>query len=154
MYEPRVDSAIPAAACGEPTPLLTNSLRLFCATGRYRSRIAVEIVTSFHSSALARTDVGAVMSDYVALQRARVFRRLLVRRFGCLALVAAAAGPGFHWLSTFASWFSVGVSVATPATAWVVELRRERRLARRLRHVPGVRSEVVLHDAPEPARKS
>ena len=94
-------------------------------------------VTSFHSSAVARPQVRAIMAEYLALERARVLRRLLSWRFGLLAAVAAVLGFGFHRLSLFASWLSVGVCILIPLWAWVIELRCDRRLAQRLGQTPG-----------------
>ena len=42
-------------------------------------------VTSFHSSAVTPIRSMAVMSEYLALERARIYRRLFVTRFGLLA---------------------------------------------------------------------
>lgn len=111
-------------------------------------------VTSFHASDVQPDQLSGIMADYLALERARIFRRLLVKRFGVLA--AVFAGVSVHWLSAFASWFSVGLCVAAPVWAWMVELGCERRLARRLDEVPGQAVRVV-ESAPDErplARKS
>jgi len=97
----------------------------------------VQHVTSFHSSAVQPDEINAIMGDYLALERARVYRRLFVTRFGLLALVVAILGAGLHWLSPFASWSSAGVCLVVPAWAWVAELQCDRRLARRLEDGPG-----------------
>ena len=75
------------------------------------------------------------MKEYLALERARVYRRLFVTRFGLLAPWVAILGPGLHWLSPFAAWFSAGMCLVIPAWAWVAELRCDWRLARRLKSV-------------------
>ena len=105
-------------------------------------------VTSFHASDVQPDQLSGIMADYLALERARIFRRLLVKRFGMLA--AILAGVSFHWLSAFASWFSVGLCVAAPVWAWIVELGCERRLARRLDKVPG--QAVMWSSQPRPTR--
>jgi hypothetical protein len=101
-------------------------------------------VTSFHAAAVRPEDVSGIMADYLALEEARIFRRLLVVRFGILAFIAVIAGAVLHWLSPFASWFSVGVFLVPPACAWIIELRRDRRLARRLYELPEGAARVVL----------
>ena len=75
------------------------------------------------------------MAAYLVLEHARIFRRLLVKRVGVLAVIVG--GVSVLWLSVFAFWFSLGLCAAAPAWAWTVELRCERRLARRLDGVPG-----------------
>src|SRR5262245_24884199 len=94
-------------------------------------------VTSFHASAVQPDQLSAIMADYLALERARVFRRLLVARCGFIALLIAAAGFGLGWLPPFAVGFSAGAFLTLPVCVWVVELWRERRLAHRLNKVPG-----------------
>lgn len=98
-------------------------------------------VTSFHASAVQPEQLGGIMADYLALERARIFRRLLVKRFGVLA--AMVAGVSFFWLSALACWFGVGLCAVAPGWAWIVELGCERRLARRLDEVPGQAVHVV-----------
>ena len=104
-------------------------------------------VTSFHASDVQPDQLSGIMADYLALERARIFRRLLMKRFGVLAVVFA--GVGFHALSAFASWFSVGLCVAVPVWAWVVELGCERQLTRRLAKVPGQAVQLVQSAAPK-----
>ena len=87
-------------------------------------------VASFHASAVRPDQLAGIMSDYLALERARILRQLLAVRFGVLTVVVA--GVGFLWLSAFAAWFSVGLCALAPGWAWMVELGCERRLARRL----------------------
>ncbi len=93
-------------------------------------------VTSFHSSAVQPEQLSGIMSEYLALERARIFRRLLVKRFGVLAVIIA--GVSFSLLSVAASWFSVGLCVVAPLWSWIVERRCERRLVHRLDGVPGL----------------
>jgi anti-sigma factor RsiW len=93
-------------------------------------------VTSFRASDVASHRVSAIMAEYLALERARTYRRLFVIRFGLLALVAAVVGFGFHWLSVFASWSSVGLCLVPPTWAGVAEFRNSRRLARSLEAIP------------------
>ena len=56
-------------------------------------------VTSFHASAVEPEHLRAIMVEYAALERARIYRRLFVARFGLLAFFLAVVGFGFHWLS-------------------------------------------------------
>lgn len=92
----------------------------------------MQTVTSFSASAIPRDQLSRILADYLALDRARIFRRLLVTRFGMLALVAAVLGTVFHLSSPFARWFAIGLPLLPPTWAWVAELRLERRLSRRL----------------------
>ena len=89
-------------------------------------RRQVHTVTSFHASAVPPDQLSAIMADYLALEQARVFRRLLVVRCGLMALVIAAAGFGFGWLPRFAWIFGASLFLAVPGAAWLVELRRAR----------------------------
>jgi hypothetical protein len=101
-------------------------------------------VTSFHAAAVCPEELSGIMGDYLALEEARIFRRLLVVRFGILAFIAGIAGAVLHWLPPVASWLSVGVFLVPPVSAWIVELRRDRRLARRLDELPASATHVVL----------
>ena len=98
-------------------------------------------VASFHTSAVQPDQLSEIMAAYLALEYARIFRRLLVKRFAVMAVIVG--GVTISWLSMFAFWFSVGLCVAVPAWAWIVELGHERRLARRLDAVPGQAMHVV-----------
>jgi len=103
----------------------------------------MQTITSIHASAIPPEELSGIMADYLALERARIFRRLLVTRFGLLAVTAAVIGGLLHWLPPFASWFSIGLFLTPPLWAWIVELRRERRLSRRLEDVPGGVTDVA-----------
>jgi len=96
-------------------------------------------VAAFHSSAVTGRQVNDVLSESLALERARIYRRLFVTRFGLLGSVIAVAGPGVHWLPSFGAWLSMGACAIAPMWAWVVELRCRRRLDQRLQalSVPG-----------------
>src|SRR5688572_23581024 len=93
-------------------------------------------VTSFHSSAIQPDQLNAIMADYTALERMRIYRRLFVARFGLLAFAFGVVGAGLGVLSTFATWFSVGLCLAPPVAVCIAELRHSRRLARRLTGIP------------------
>lgn len=102
-------------------------------------------ITSFHSSAVESEELGGIMADYLALERARIFRRLLVKRFGLLAMCVLLLGIVLHAVPPIAVWFSMGAFVTPPVWAWIVELRRDWRLARRLDQVSGsVTHEVAI----------
>jgi len=107
----------------------------------------VHTVTSFHTSAVPREQLSAIMADYLALEQARVFRRLLVVRCGLMALAISAAGFGLGWLPRFAWMFGGSLFLAVPGAAWLAELRRARRLAHRIGNTPG-RVEHVLQPPP------
>jgi hypothetical protein len=91
---------------------------------------------SVHSSAVDRQELSAIMRDYLALERARVYRRLFVTRFGLLALAVGVAGLGFHWLPLSGTWFGVALCLAVPLCTWISEIRFDRQLMRRLDRVP------------------
>lgn len=94
-------------------------------------------ITSFTDAAIPPEQLNAIVVDYLALERARVFRRLCVARFGLLTAVMAVVS--LLWLSRFAFWFGITLFLVPPAWTWTVELQRARRLARRLEAAPGVR---------------
>jgi hypothetical protein len=100
-------------------------------------------VTSFNASAVGKAELTGIMAEYLALEQVRVVRRLLVTRCGAMALVAVGLGL-VHWLSPFASGFSVTAFLSLPVSAWVFELRRNARLGRRLAEVPGAVSEEIV----------
>jgi hypothetical protein len=94
----------------------------------------MQIVTSFHASAIQPDQLNGIMADYLALERAGLRRQLLAKRFAVLAAVVAVTG--FSWLSVFGFCFSLAFCAAVPVWAWAVELGHERRLRRRLEDVP------------------
>jgi hypothetical protein len=101
-------------------------------------------VTSFQAAAVERRQISAIMGAYLALERARIYRRLFVTRFGLLAIALAVIGFAFHWLPPIASWSSVGLCAVAPTWAWVAELRCDWRLERSLQAIPeGGRQTVV-----------
>jgi len=107
----------------------------------------MQTVTSFHTSAVSREELGAILQDYLSLERARVFRRLLVTRFGLLALLVAIIAAVTHELSLFARWFPIGLFLTPPTWAWITELRLARRLARRLDGVDGAVTHQLAQQA-------
>ena len=89
-------------------------------------------ITAVFSSSLSATEVTSILGDYLALDRARVYRRLIVLRCGglaCLALLIAMALPA---APSWARWFPPALFLVPPAWAWIAELRLERRLSQRL----------------------
>ena len=90
---------------------------------------------------MPQEEVSAVLTDYLMLERTRVFRRLLVVRFGALTLIALAVGFLMHGLSTYARWVPVALFVTPPVWAWIAERRLEVRLSNRL---GGVRDKKVI----------
>jgi len=91
----------------------------------------METIT-FHAASLPGEDLAPILADYLALEEARVFRRLFVTRFGLLTLavfVAARIIPGF---SAYAHWVPVALCLVPPVWAWAAEIRIELRLSARL----------------------
>jgi hypothetical protein len=107
------------------------------------------MVTTFDGSAVPPADLSALIADYVALERARIWRRFLVSRFGSLAALIVGTGIAFRWLPPLAYWVSGGLCAMAPVWAWIVELRCDWRLARRLEQVPGGVTYVVASDRRE-----
>ena len=101
-------------------------------------------VMSFHGSDVPPEQLAGLIADYVALDQARISRRLFVTRFGVLAFVLGMIGFGFHWLPPAASWFSVALCGVAPAWAWVAELRCDWKLAKRLSELPDGTTHVVV----------
>src|SRR4051812_30249362 len=96
-------------------------------------------VISFDGSALPPSELTTIMAEYIALEHVRLVRRLLVMRCGAIAAAVGGLGVG-HWLPPFASWFSATAFLALPLSAWILELRRNARLGRRLAGVPGAQT--------------
>jgi hypothetical protein len=90
----------------------------------------MQTVTSFHASSLPQEELGRLLADYLALDRARIVRRLMVARFGVLAAGAALLETVVHGFSVFARSFTVALCLVPPIWAWIVELVRERQLSR------------------------
>ena len=109
----------------------------------------MQTVTSFSASAISPDQLSGIMADHLALDRARILRRLLVTRFGLLAVVAAVLGTVFQGFSPFARWFTIGLFLLPPIWAWTSELRLERRLSRRLHDVDGAVAQICTYE-PDP----
>jgi hypothetical protein len=63
-----------------------DSLRLFHRAVSYgESTRIMDVLTQFRSCALDPDELNRVLAMYVALEQLRVFRRLLVKRFGALS---------------------------------------------------------------------
>ena len=90
-------------------------------------------VASFHISAAKPAQINAITAAYLALERARRYRRLFVARFGALALVVGIMRFALHWLPAGGAWSSVGLCLLPPAWAWVAEWRSHWRLNREVR---------------------
>ena len=120
-------------------PFLMDSLCLCHACVGYgESTCTMDVVTQFHSYALDPEELDQVLADYVALDRLRVFRRLLVRRFGALSLAVLIIGVALHWISALATAASIVLFLIPPVWACVAELRFDTALDRRLDRIPGV----------------
>lgn len=69
-----------------------------------------------------------MLADYLALDRARILRRLMVWRFGVLAAAAILLETVVHGFSAAARSLTLGLCLLPPAWAWIVELMRRRRI--------------------------
>ena len=103
--------------------------------------VSMHTVTSFGAHALPSEELNAIIADYLALERLRIFRRLLVTRFGILAAIVATAG--WLWLSTAATYVAGVLCLVPPLCVWGLEVTRERRVAERLERIPELRTDVV-----------
>jgi hypothetical protein len=101
-------------------------------------------LTSFNTLSVPRDEVSGILADYLALERTRVFRQLLVVRFGALTLIAVVVGFLIHGLSIFARWVPVGLFATPPVWACIAELRLALRLSRRL---TGVEDKKVIKNS-------
>jgi hypothetical protein len=94
--------------------------------------------------AAASPELGRILSDYLALDRARILRRLMVVRFGLLAVLAASVETGFRGFSPLARVLTVALCLVPPLYARVVEFARERRLSRRIDFVEGAVTHKIV----------
>jgi hypothetical protein len=104
----------------------------------------MDTVTVFHASAVPREELSGILAEHLALERLRVFRRLLVVRFAGAIVLIVLAGAGLGWLPTPAWLASVVVFSGTGAWVWLAERRREWHLNRRLQAVPGANAPAVV----------
>jgi hypothetical protein len=89
-------------------------------------------VIALPASSVSKDELNGILAAYLELDRARVFRRLFVFRFGLLAGVSTIIAMTVPSLSSMARWLPPALFLAPPVWAWIVELRLARRLARRL----------------------
>jgi hypothetical protein len=104
----------------------------------------MQTLISFPVSATASPELGRILSDYLALDRARMIRRLMVARFGLLAVLAALLETVFHGFSPPVRVFTVALCLGPPFYARIVELARERRLSRRIDLVDGAVTHKIV----------
>src|SRR4051812_11318499 len=97
----------------------------------------MQMITSIPSAAVPQGELGRILADYLTLDQVRSFRRLLVVRFGALALAALLIGAALPGFSESARGVPVALIVLVPVTVWIIELRMQRRLSRALRGVDG-----------------
>jgi len=95
----------------------------------------METLTWFRSAAVPPDKLGPLLSEYLALDRLRAVRRLLLVRCGALALMAAVVGPLVGWLSALGRSLVVALFLLPPAWAWLLERRADLRLSARLRSI-------------------
>jgi hypothetical protein len=93
-----------------------------------------EVIT-LSASSVPREELRVIAAAYLALDRARIFRRLFVIRFGLLASVSVILALIVPGLSALARWLPPLLFLTPPTWAWVVELRLAHDLAR---HLDGV----------------
>jgi hypothetical protein len=124
---------MPAVECGDA--LFTVILRTDAVKGDH---VRMPPVIAVPASAVSREDLNSILTDYLALDRARVFRQRLACRLGGVAAAIALTGSVLDGLS-HAAWWVALVLATTPALgAWFVERRLAQQLARRLDGVSSV----------------
>jgi hypothetical protein len=112
-------------------------MRFLCGLALQGMRgLAVQSVTALPSSAVSPAALSGILADSVALERARLMRRLLVKRCGGLAALVLALALSAH-ASLAVRTIAPGVLVTPAVWAWVAEMSLARRLGRRLDAVPG-----------------
>ena len=92
--------------------------------------------TSLNASDIAPDRLKRILADYIALEQAQIFRRLLMRRCGLLSLVAAVLAGITHVFSAAVWGLIITLPLAVPAVAWIAETRIELRLVRALDDIP------------------
>ena len=93
----------------------------------------MQTVISVPASTISPEELSRILSDYLALDRARIFRRLLLARFGLVAVLAALLETLFRGFSPVARLLTIGLCLFPPVWARIVEFARERRLSRRIK---------------------
>jgi hypothetical protein len=92
-------------------------------------------VTGLPASSMTSGELNAIAAAYLAVDRARIYRRLFLVRFGLLASASAIIAMAVPGLSAMARWFPPMLFLAPPTWACLVELRLTRRLADLLKRI-------------------
>jgi hypothetical protein len=92
----------------------------------------MQTVISVPACTRSPEELSRILADYLALDRVRIYRRLLLARFGLLAVLAALLETSFRGFSPFVRLFTVALCLFPPAWARIVEFAHERRLSRRI----------------------
>jgi len=99
---------------------------------------------TFNTAQSGHHEITGILSDYLALDRARFWRRLLVVRFGLLAPIAFVVARLIPGLSAYGHWIPALLFLTPPAWACVAEIRLARRLSHRLDTSDDVRTYTVV----------
>jgi hypothetical protein len=91
--------------------------------------------TSLNASDIPPDRLKRILADYIALEEAQIFRRL-VMRCGLLSLLAAVLASITHAFSGAIWALIITLPLAVPALAWIAEARIELRLGRALNDIP------------------
>lgn len=92
----------------------------------------MQTTISFRTSTMPRHELRRTLSDYLALERARVIRQVLVTRFGGIAAIAGSAMTIAHLFSPVARILAIGLCVVPPLGAWIAEIALAHRLVQRI----------------------
>ena len=94
--------------------------------------VIVPTLRSVSANEMPQDQLRHVVAEYLELEQAQVFRRLLVARCGRMAAVALVIAISTHALSTSAWIVTIGLILSAPLGAWIFELQCRWRLARHL----------------------
>jgi hypothetical protein len=92
----------------------------------------MRVVSDAATPSVHPDQLNAIAADSVMLEQLRVFRQLLVTRCGLIACAIAVGGLFLGLFHSFAFWFSEGIFVLAPAVVWMVELKQERGLRKKV----------------------
>ena len=92
-------------------------------------------VLSFPPSPQSSQLVAELITEYVAFDRLRSWRRDLLKSGGTMSVIAMVAAA-FRRMSVLECWAALAMFLIPPAAVWLCERLRWRDLSRRLDQVP------------------
>ena len=101
---------------------------------------------TFRTSAIPNCELRRTLSDYLALERVRGIRRVLVTRFAAIAAIAGSAMIIAHLFTPITRIVTVGLCLVPALGAWIAEIVIAYRLLRRIKRSPGIYTTSRLSD--------